>query len=203
MKRIFLATLLALTLPALASAQPTQISEFSALEKEVEAARIKFKIPGLSLAVLKDGKLVYTHGFGLRDVAKKLPATPETLYCIGSSTKAFTAASVLMAVDAGKVKLTERPITYLPYFQLRDPEASTQITVSDLLCHRSGLPRTDFMMLAAEGTLSRKELIQAVGQAKPTAKLGEKFQYQNILFAAAGEIAATAFAMPYEQVIET
>ena len=203
MKRYFLASLLALTLPVLASAQATQTAEFSALEKEVEAARIKFKIPGLSLGVLKDGKLVYSHGFGLRDVAKKLPATPETLYCIGSSTKAFTATSVLMAVDAGKVKLTERPVTYLPYFQLRDPEASALITVSDLLCHRSGLPRTDFMMLAAEGTLSRKELIQAVGQAKPTAKLGEKFQYQNILFAAAGEIAANAFGMPYEQVIET
>ncbi|WP_309720003.1 serine hydrolase [Armatimonas sp.] len=200
MKRSFLVSLFALTLPALASAQPS--SEFAALEKEVEAARIKHKIPGLSLAVLKDGKLAYTHGFGLRDVAKKLPATPETLYSIGSSTKAFTAASVLMAVDAGKVKLTERPVTYLPYFQLHDPEASAKITVSDLLCHRSGLPRTDFLMLAAEGTLSRKELIQAVGTAKPTAKLGAAFQYQNILFAAAGEIAANAFGMPYEQVIE-
>jgi CubicO group peptidase (beta-lactamase class C family) len=200
MKRYFLASLFALTLPALASAQTP--SEFATLEKEVEAARLKHKIPGLSLGVLKDGKLVYSHGFGLRDVAKKLPATPETLYCIGSSTKAFTAASVLMAVDAGKVKLTERPVTYLPYFQLRDPEASEKITVSDLLCHRSGLPRTDLMMLAAEGTLSRKELIQAVGQAKPTAKLGEKFQYQNILFAAAGEIAASSFGMSYESVIE-
>ncbi|MBB6050557.1 serine hydrolase [Armatimonas rosea] len=200
MKRYFLASLFALTLPALASAQTP--SEFAALEKQVEAARVKYKIPGLSLGVLRDGKLVYTHGFGLRDVAKKLPATPETLYCIGSSTKAFTATAVLMAVDAGKVKLSERPVTYLPYFKLRDPETNAKLTVSDLLCHSSGLPRTDFLMLAGEGTLSRKELIQAVGAAKPTAKLGEKFQYQNLMFAAAGEVAATAFGMPYEKVIE-
>lgn len=200
MKHAFLAVAFALTLPALASAQTP--SEFATLEKEVEAARVKYKIPGLSLGVLKDGKLVYTHGFGLRDVAKKLPATPETLYCIGSSTKAFTATAVLMAVDAGKVKLTERPVTYLPYFKLRDPETNAKLTVSDLLCHSSGLPRTDFLMLAGEGTLSRKELIQAVGTAKPTAKLGEKFQYQNLMFAAAGELAATAFGLPYEQVIE-
>lgn len=195
----FLATALLLSLATLASAQ----TNFTELEKSVEAARLKHKIPGLSLGVIQDGKLVYVHGFGLRDVAKKLPATPDTLYCIGSSTKAFTAAAVMMAVEAGKVSLSERPVTYLPYFQLRDPEANAKITVSDLLCHRSGLPRTDFLMLAGEGVLSRKELIQAVAQAKPTAKLGEKFQYQNVLYAAAGELAATAFAMPYEKLIET
>lgn len=190
---------LLLAVPAVAQKPPTALAT---IEKEVEAARIKYKIPGLSLAIVQGGNIVYTKGFGLRDVAKKLPATPDTLYCIGSSTKAFTAATVLMAADTGTLALTDSPRKLLPYFKLHDPEANAKITIADLLCHRSGLPRTDFLMLASEGTLNRPQLIEAVSAAKPTAPLGKAFQYQNIMFAAAGEIAGVAFGKPYEAVVE-
>jgi len=201
----YLPTLVALPLllPSLAFAQkPKPPTALATLEKEVEAARLKYKIPGLSLAVVQDGNVIYTKGFGLRDVAKKLPATPDTLYCIGSSTKAFTAATVLMAADTGKLALTDSPRKYLPYFKLYDPDANAKITIADLLCHRSGLPRTDFLMLASEGTLNRPQLIEAVSAAKPTAPLGKAFQYQNIMYAAAGELAGVAFGKPYEAVVE-
>lgn len=204
MPRLYLAAVavpLLLVAPALAQwpKPPTALAD---IEKEVEAARLKYKIPGLSLAIVQEGKIIYTKGFGLRDVAKKLPATPDTLYCIGSSTKAFTAATVLMAADSGKLALTDSPRKLLPYFKLHNPEANAKITIADLLCHRSGLPRTDFLMLASEGTLNRPQLIEAVGAAKPTAPLGKAFQYQNIMYAAAGEIAGVAFGKPYESVVE-
>lgn len=191
---------MALGLVSLAMAQTPE--QLAALEKDIEAARVKVGVPGVSVAIVKDGKVVFSKGFGLRDVDGKKPVTPDTLFAIGSSTKAFTAATVLMAVDANKVGLDEAPRKYLPYFKMRDPETDAKITVRDLLRHTSGLPRTDLMMLAAEAKLNRAQLIQAACSAQPTAKLGEKWQYQNIMFSAAGEIASKSFSMPYEKVIQ-
>jgi CubicO group peptidase (beta-lactamase class C family) len=194
----------AVALVGLAGVAGAQTPEqLAALEKDIEAARARIGVPGVSVAVVKDGKVVFSKGFGLRDVEKKQPVTPDTLFAIGSSTKAFTAAALLMAVDAKKVGLDEPPKKYLPYFKMRDSETDAKITVRDLLRHTSGLTRTDFMMLAADGKLNRVEMIQAACSALPTAKLGEKWQYQNIMFSAAGEIAVGAFGQPYEKLIET
>ncbi len=194
----------AVALIGLASVAGAQTpAQLDALEKDIEAARVRIGVPGVSVAVVKDGKVVFSKGFGLRDVEKKQPVTPDTLFAIGSSTKAFTAAALLMAVDAKKVGLDESPKRYLPYFKMRDSETDAKITVRDLLRHTSGLTRTDLMMLAADGKLSRVEMIQAACSALPTAKLGEKWQYQNIMFSAAGEIASGAFGQPYEKLIET
>jgi CubicO group peptidase (beta-lactamase class C family) len=142
---------------------------------------------------------VLLKGFGQRDIAKRLPVTPDTLFAIGSSTKAFTALSVLMAADDGKLSLDDSPKKYLPYFHMSDPETDKNITIRDLMCHRSGLARTDLAMVT--GALNREELIRVAGLAKPTAKLGERFQYQNIMFTAAGEAAAQAEKTPYEQIV--
>ncbi|MGC4047705.1 MAG: serine hydrolase domain-containing protein [Armatimonas sp.] len=108
-----------------------------------------------------------------------------------------------MAVDAKKVALDDSPKKYLSYFKMRDPETDAKITVRDLLRHTSGLTRTDLMMLAADGKLNRQQMIQAACNALPTAKLGEKWQYQNIMFSAAGEIASKSFGLPYEKLIES
>src|SRR5262249_47446517 len=115
--------------------------------------------------------------------------TPDTQFAIGSATKAFTALTVLMAQDEGKLSLDDSPKKYLPYFHMYDPDTDKNITIRDLLSHSSGLNRTDLAMIP--GKLTRPELIEVAAQAKPTAKLREKFQYQNIMFVAAGETAAT------------
>jgi CubicO group peptidase (beta-lactamase class C family) len=175
--------------------------QLNSLEKELEAERAKYKIPGMSVAIVKGDKVIFSKGFGYKDVAKKLPVTPDTLFAIASSTKAFTATSVMMAVDAGKVKLDDSPRKYLPYFKMRDTQTDAKITVRDLMRHSSGLARTDLLMLAANDKLNKQEMIQAVCRALPTEKLGAKFQYQNIMFSAAGEIASGAFGKPYEGVI--
>ena len=104
-----------------------------------------------------------------------------------------------MSQDEGKVSLEDSPKKYLPYFKMQDPETDKNITIRDLMDHSSGLNRTDLAMLT--GKLNRAELIETVGQAKPMAKLREKFFYQNIMFTAAGEIVATVQKTPWEKFV--
>jgi CubicO group peptidase (beta-lactamase class C family) len=198
----FLALLLSLAISiavvptALVAQQPTAAtatdytSALAAIEKTLEEKRKEFGIPGMSLAIVKDDKVIYLKGLGVKDFEKKLPVTPDTRFAIGSSTKAFTAMLAVMSADEGKLSLDDSPKKFLPYFTLRDEEAAAKITMRDLLSHRSGLNRTDLAMVT--GVLNREELIKVAGMAKPTAKLGEKWQYQNVMYAAAGEAVAKA-----------
>lgn len=186
---------------AATQSQSTDLTaRLAALEKELEAKRQETGVVGLSLVIVKDDKVVFMKGMGYKDFEHKLPVTPETLFAIGSSTKAFTAMSAMMSVDDGKLSLDDSPKKYLPYFKLQDPEADEKITVRDLMCHSSGLNRTDLPWIS--GVFTREEIIRIAGQAKPTAKFREKFQYQNIMFAAAGEIVAKVQNQPWETVIK-
>ncbi len=172
-------------------------AQLATIEAKVEARRKELGIPGMSLAIVKDDKVIYLKGLGLKDFEKKVAVTPDTQFAIGSATKAFTALSVLMSQDQGKLSLDDSPKKYLPYFKMFDPDADKNILIRDLLSHSSGLNRTDLAMIT--GRLSRSELIQVAAQARPTAKLREKFQYQNIMFAAAGEIVAQVQKTPWEK----
>src|SRR5687768_591657 len=173
----------------------------AAIEKAIDARRQELGIPGLSLAIVKDDKVIYMKGLGVKDFERKLPVTPDTLFAIGSASKAFTGMAVVMSADEGRLSLDDSPKKFLPYFTLRDSDAAAKITIRDLLAHRSGLNRTDLAMLTSQ--LNREELIKVAGQAKPTAKLGEKWQYQNIMYTAAGEAVAKAENSTWDKLIET
>ena len=171
----------------------------AAIEKAIDEKRKEFGIPGLSLAIVKDDKVIYLKGLGVKDFEKNVPVTPDTRFAIGSASKAFTAMLAVMSADEGKLSLDDSPKKFLPYFTLRDEEAAAKITMRDLLSHRSGLNRTDLAMVT--GMLNREELIKVAGMAKPTAKLGEKFQYQNIMYAAAGEAVAKSQNSTWDDLI--
>lgn len=171
----------------------------SVIEERAEARRKELGIPGMALAIIKDGKIVYLKGLGYKDFENKLPVTENTQFAIGSSTKAFTGLTVLMTADENKISLDDSPKKYLPYFKINDPEIDKNITVRDLLIHSSGLNRTDLGWIT--GKLNREEIIKVAGEAKPTAKLREKFQYQNVMYAAAGEIVAVTQKMPWEKFV--
>lgn len=173
--------------------------QLQAIEDKVEARRKELGIPGTSLVIVKDDQIIYMKGLGYKDYENKVAVTPDTQFAIGSATKAFTALSVLMAMDEGKLSLEDSPKKYLPFFKMYDPETDKNIQIRDLLCHASGLNRTDLAMIT--GKLNRKELIQVAAQAKPTAKLREKWQYQNLMFTAAGEIASIVENKPYNKLI--
>jgi CubicO group peptidase (beta-lactamase class C family) len=183
------------------AAAPDYSSQLAAIEKAIDDKRKELGIPGLSLVIVKDDRIIYIKGLGVKDFERQVPVTPDTLFAIGSASKAFTAMLALMSADEGKLSLEDSPKKYLPYFKLRDTDADAKITIRDLLSHRSGLNRTDIAMVS--GVFNREELIQVAAMAKPTAKLGEKFQYQNVMYAAAGEAVARAQNSTWGKLLET
>jgi CubicO group peptidase (beta-lactamase class C family) len=179
---------------------PDLSASLAAIEKIVEEQRKEKGVPGLSIVIVKDDRVIYAKGFGMRDVERNLPVTVDTLFAIGSCTKAFTAMAAVMSQDEGKLSLDDSPKKYLPYFKINDPQIDEKITLRDLLSHRSGLPGTDIAWYT--GALNREEVIRVAGEAKPTAKLGEKFQYQNVMYSAAGEAVAKAQNSTWEKIID-
>src|SRR6185295_12307785 len=100
---------------------------------------------GLAIAAVKDGQLVFAKGYGVRELGKPEQVDSATLFAIGSTTKAMTAASIGMLVDEGKLRWDDPVTNYLPTFQLHDPWVTREITIRDLLTHRAGLPNVDFL----------------------------------------------------------
>jgi CubicO group peptidase (beta-lactamase class C family) len=201
----FAVMLAALPLPAFAqtgtAAKPENpyAARLASIEEYAEKRRVELGIPGMSLVIVKDDDVIFAKGFGYRDLEKKTPVTADTQFPIASATKAFTGLSVLMTAEDGKFSLSDPPKKVLPYFKMADPDTDKNITIRDLLTHSSGLTRTDLAMIT--GRLTRQELIRVVGEAKPDAKLGEKFGYQNVMYAAAGEAVAKAQKMPWERFV--
>src|SRR5215203_664260 len=163
--------------PATASSYAAALS---VIEGKTDARRKELGLPGMSLVIVKDDQVIYSKGLGYKDFENKVPVTPDTQFAIGSATKAFTALSVLMTADEGKLSLDASPKTVLPYFKMADPDTDKNMTIRDLLTHSSGLNRTDLAMIT--GKLTRAELIRVAGEAKPIGKLREKFGYQNLMF---------------------
>ncbi|MBK9154462.1 MAG: serine hydrolase [Chloracidobacterium sp.] len=184
---------------ATAAAESKYSTALATIEEKTEARRKEHGIPGMSLAIVKDGEVIYSKGLGYKDFENKVPVTPETQFAIGSSSKAFTALTVLMTADEGKISLDASPKTVLPYFKMYDPETDKNMTIRDLLTHSSGLNRTDIAMIT--GKLTRQELIRVAGEAKPIGKLREKFGYQNLMYATAGEVVAVAQKQPWEKFV--
>lgn len=187
--------------PAATASAPgsSYAAALAAIEEKTDARRKELGIPGMSLAIVKDDQVIFAKGLGLKDFENKVPVTADTQFAIGSSTKAFTALTVLMTADEGKLSLDASPKTVLPYFKMADRETDKNMTIRDLLTHSSGLNRTDIAMIT--GKLTRAELIRVAGEAKPIGKLREKFGYQNLMYAAAGEVVAVAQKQPWEQFV--
>jgi CubicO group peptidase (beta-lactamase class C family) len=178
---------------------PDLAATLARLEKAIEAKRAELRVPGVSVAVVAGDRAVLLKGFGLRDVGRNLPATPDTLYAIGSCSKAFTGMAAVMSADDGKLSLDDPPRKHLPYFRLKDPDADAKITVRDLLTHTSGLDRTDISWYT--GVLSREEAIRVAGLAAPKARFRARYQYQNNMYSAAGEVVARAQGASWEEFI--
>ena len=181
------------------TAAPSYEKALTEIETKTEARRKELGIPGMALVIVKDDQIIFMKGLGYKDFENKVAVTPDTQFAIGSATKAFTALSVLMSADEGKLSLEDSPKKLLPYFKMYDPETDKNITIRDLLSHSSGLNRTDLAMIT--GKLTRAELVEVAAQARPTAKLREKFQYQNIMFAAAGELVTKAQKQDWEKFV--
>ena len=157
---------------------------FKEFRRFMDAEMKRWEVPGIGVGIYKDGKVLLSEGFGFRDLEKKLPVTPNTLFAIGSASKAFTAMDVQILVDEGKVEWDKPVQTYLPDFKLKDEVATSRITVRDLVCHRSGLPRHDGLWYGT--SLTRKDIYDQLRYLDFSADFRSAFQYNNLMFLTAG-----------------
>ena len=170
--------------------QPEKAAEaaLAGFDKLVDTALEDFNVPGIAVAVVVNDKVVYARGHGYRDLENKEPVTPETLFAIGSSTKAFTTAVLASLVDEDKLEWDNPVLDYMPDFRLMDNHATHHLTVVDLVSHQSGLPRHDFSWY--NSPLEREQLFKRLVHLEPSADLRERFQYQNLMYMTAGLLAA-------------
>ncbi|MCU4179609.1 serine hydrolase domain-containing protein [Bosea sp. BH3] len=159
------------------------------LEKQIATGLKEFGVPGASVGIVFDDKLIYSKGFGVRTVGKSESVTPDTLFQIGSTTKAFLAASLAQAVDAGRLKWTDPVIDHLPAFQLADPWITRDFRILDLAAQRSGLTAYVNDSLALLG-YDKDTLIRSLRVAPQTGIFRSDFRYLNIPHVVAGEIVA-------------
>ena len=179
----------------LAAKKKTPEAYLKGLDKFITERMEEWKVPGLAISVVQDGRLVYSQGFGFRNIEKNLPVTPQTLFAIGSCSKAFTAATMGILVDEGKLEWNKPVKDYIPTFRLKDTFATERMTPLDLVCHRSGLPRHDPMWY--NSSASRKELFDRLRYLEPSEDFRTTYQYQNLMFMSAGflvgQIAGTSW----------
>ncbi|MDZ7778451.1 MAG: serine hydrolase domain-containing protein [Gemmatimonadota bacterium] len=159
-----------------------------------------WNVPGLGLAVVKDGEVAHLAGYGLRDVEDSLPVTEETLFAIGSSTKAFTTSLLGTFVDDGALDWEDRVRAHLPEFALADTAVAEAMTVRDLVTHRSGLPRHDAIWYA-NPELTRAEVLERLPHLPPTEPLRAAWQYNNLMYMVAGHLMERVGEASWEELI--
>ena len=162
-----------------------QAAPLTGLDQYVESSMKAWKIPGLAIAVVHQGKVVLARGYGARRVGSPEPVTEETLFAIGSATKTFTTTAIGMLTEQGKLSLDEPVIRYRPDFRLVDPVATRDATLRDLLSHRTGLAGGDFLW--ATGEFDRDEIVRRAGTIAPAWSFRSRFDYSNVMFIEAGQ----------------
>jgi CubicO group peptidase (beta-lactamase class C family) len=187
-----------LCLSALAQPQPI---DTKAIDRLVLGTMKQWQIPGAAIAVVKNDKVVYVNGYGVKDLTTNEPVTADTLFQIASTSKAFTATALAMLVDEGKLQWDDPVRQHLDYFRLGDMCADANVTVRDLLAHRTGFATHDELW---DGTpLTREEVIRGITRIEPARPLRSAYQYNNIMYIAAGEIVARAAGMSWDDFVRT
>jgi CubicO group peptidase (beta-lactamase class C family) len=180
--------LLTLALLVLTAASPLagQAGPLRGLDRYVQRVMKDWRTPGLAIAVVKDDSVVLAKGYGVRELGKPAPVTKNTLFAIASTSKAFTVAALGMLVDEGRLSWDSRVTDVLPGFRLYDPYVTRELTVRDLLSHRAGLPRGDYLWYMSP--FNRAEVLRRVRYLKPAWSFRSHYGYQNIMFITAGQI---------------
>jgi CubicO group peptidase (beta-lactamase class C family) len=153
------------------------------LDTWVERAREIFEVPGIGLAIVKDGHVIVARGYGVRRIGETTPVDERTRFGIASNTKAFTATALGLLVEENALEWDGRVIDYLPWFQMWDPWVTREITVRDLLVHRSGLGLGQGDLLYwPESDVTREEIVRAIRHLEPATSFRSAYAYDNILY---------------------
>ena len=193
--------LLASLATSLAAQQRAPQPDLSRLDAYFEMARSAWEVPGLAVAVLHRGKAVLAKGYGVRERGKTEAAGPDTLFAIASNTKAFTAATVAILVEEGKLKWDTRVADLLPGFQIFDPYVTAELRVDDLFCHRAGFRTFSGDLLWLGTPYDRKEILRRARYLRPWGRFRASYGYSNLMYLAAGEIVATLAGKSWEEFV--
>jgi CubicO group peptidase (beta-lactamase class C family) len=181
------------------AAKPGPAPNLDGLDDFINQTMKDWKVPGLAIAVVQGDKVILLKGYGYRDMEKQLPVTPNTLFAIGSITKSFTVTTLGMEMDEGKVDWDKPVRDYLPTFKMYEPVLTEQMTIRDLITHRSGLPRHDLIWYSSD--FSREDLLRRLQYLEPSKPLRTTFQYNNLMFMTAGYIAGQLNGTSWEDAI--
>ena len=195
-------------LPSLGHAQTapsvTAPLDVAAVDAVVARTLRSFDVPGIAVAVVKDGQMVLAKGYGVSSLATKAPMDANTLFGIASNTKAFTATALGLLVDEGKLRWDDKVTDYIPEFRMYDPYVTAEFTVRDLLTHRSGmgLGAGDLMMFPDSADFTIKDVIHNLRYFKPVSSFRSKFDYDNNLYIVAGEVVTRIAGQSWADFVE-
>jgi CubicO group peptidase (beta-lactamase class C family) len=189
-----------LLIPLALRAQPSLPHD---LDSFVERVRKQFEVPGISLTIVKDGKILLAKGYGVRKMGSPDQVDAGTAFAIASNTKAFTATALGILVEEGKLEWDAPVIRYLPWFRLSDPYVTAELTVRDLLVHRSGLGlgAGDLLIWPAT-TLNQRQIVQRLAHVPLATSFRSAYAYDNVLYLAAGELIEAVSGMSWHAFVE-
>ncbi len=173
----------------------------SKIDAKLQVLLSDWTVPGFAVAVVEKNKVLYAKGFGYRDYENKIPVTPNTLFAIGSCTKAFTSALLGQLRNENLVDFDKSPLAYLPELKFYNQDLDNLVTIRDMMCHRTGLPRHD-MSWYIFPTDSRDSLMKRIRYMEPSAAVRQKYQYNNFMFMLQGLIAEEITGTSWEENIE-
>lgn len=163
-----------------------------------------FNVPGLAVAVVKDGKVIHAKGYGVASLKTRQKVDENTLFAIASNSKAFTSAALAILIDEGKISWDTKVTDIIPEFKMYDAYVTAEFTIRDLLSHRSGLGlgAGDLMIWPDSSTVSKKQIIHNLRYLKPVSSFRTKWDYDNLLYIVAGEVIARVSGKTYEEFVE-
>ncbi|MEO2012375.1 MAG: serine hydrolase [Pirellulaceae bacterium] len=191
------------TLLASSPATSEEILSVSDIDGYLKRTLNDWQVPGIAVAIVRSDRVVFSQGLGVRETGTENPVDENTLFAIASNTKAFTAAALSMLVEEGKVKWDDPVTQYLPYFALYDRYVTEDIRIRDLLCHRSGLGQFSGDLLWYGTSYSPKQILSRVEHLPQSGRFGRSYNYNNLMFLAAGEVIVKVSGMSWSEFIQT
>ncbi len=186
-----------------AAAEPADAARLARVDAVVEQARKQFDVPGIAVAIVRDGKVVMERGYGVRELGKPEPVTAATPFAIASNTKAFTAAALSILADQGKLKMDDRVIDHLPWFRMSDAYVTGEMRIRDLLSHRSGLSLgAGDLLFWPPSDYSVDEVVQRLAHVPLKGGFRDRYAYDNILYAVAQKVIEQVSGQPYTDFIQ-
>ncbi len=174
------------------------------IDSLVAVALLKFKVAGAAIAIVKDGKVIHSKGYGVSDINTKIAVNENTNFQIASNTKSFTTTALAILEEEGKIKWTDKVIAHIPEFKMYDDYVTENFNIQDLLTHRSGLALGvgDLMFFPDGSDFTIKDVVSCFQYFKPVSAFRTKFDYDNLLYMVAGEVIARASGMSYELFVQ-